>query len=98
MTFNEFKGRVSNVGLVLCLLFLALFAADYFVMRYRFAVHGVNSVTTHITTYDAALMKDSKYAVFSDQPLTQTCVRSIFPWLGLDPCWYARRHEVKILN
>ena len=98
MTYDEFKRRVSNVALAFCVLFVAIFAGDYLVMRCRFAAHGVDSVTAHITTYDAALLKDSKYAVFSDQPQTETCVRSIFPWLGLNPCWYARRHEVKILN
>jgi hypothetical protein len=98
MTYHEFKRRVSNVALALCILFVVVFAADYIVMRYRFAARGVESVTAHYITYDAALLKDSKYAVFSDQPQMQTCVRSIFPWLGLTPCWYAHRHSVQILN
>lgn len=67
-------------------------------MRYRFAAHGVNAVTAKVVTFDAALLKDSKYSVFSDQPLTETCVRSIFPWLGLNPCWYVRQHSVRVLN
>jgi hypothetical protein len=98
MTYDEFKRRASNVALGLCILFVLVFAGDYIVMRYRFAAHGVESVTAHFVTYDAALMKDSKYAVFSDQPQTQTCVRSLFPWLGLTPCWYGRGHTVQILN
>jgi hypothetical protein len=98
MTFPEFRRLLSNIALALCVLFVALFAGDSLVLRYRFAAHGVSSVTARVTTFDAALMKDSKYSVFGDQPQTETCVRSIFPWLGLDPCWYVRRHDVKILN
>jgi hypothetical protein len=98
MTYDEFKRRVSHVAMALCILFVMVFAADYLTMRCRFALHGVDSVTAHVTTYDAALMKNSKYAVFSDQPQTETCVRSIFPWLRLNPCWYTRRHSVQILN
>ena len=98
MTYNEFKRRVSNVALGFCVVFVTIFAGDYLAMRYRFAAHGVDAVTGRVITYDAALMKDSKYAVFGDQPQTETCVRSIFPWLGLAPCWYARRHQVRILN
>jgi hypothetical protein len=98
MTFEEFRRRLSNAALVLCVSFVALFAVDYAVLRYRFAAHGVDAVTAKLVTYDAAMLKDSKYAVFGDQPQTQTCVRAIFPWLGLEPCWYARRHSVTILN
>jgi len=98
MTYDAFRGLLSNLVLGLCVLFVVLFAGDYLALRYRFARHGVNSVTTKLVTYDAALLKDNKYRVFSDQPQTQTCARSIFPWLGLDPCWYVRRHSVKILN
>ena len=89
---------LSNAALTLCVLFVAVFAGDYLAMRYRFARHGVNAVTARVVTYDAALLKDNKYAVFGDQPQTQTCVRSIFPWLGLNPCWYVRRRSVNILN
>jgi hypothetical protein len=98
MNYHEFKRRVLNVLLALCILFVAVFAGDYLVMRYRFAAHGVDSVTAHVTVYDAALLKNSKYVVFGDQPQIETCVRSIFPWLGLNPCWYARRQSVQILN
>jgi hypothetical protein len=98
MTFPQFRRLLSRLALALCILFLALFAGDYLALRYRFATGGIDRVTAQVTTFDAAMMKDSKYSVFGDQPETTTCVRSIFPWLGLDPCWYVRRHDVKILN
>jgi hypothetical protein len=98
MTFEAFRRWLSNAALAVCILFLALFAGDYAVLRYRFAAHGLDAVTARLTTFDAAMLKDSKFSVFYDQPQTQTCVRAIFPWLGLEPCWYARRHSMKILN
>jgi hypothetical protein len=98
MTFEEFRRRLSKSALVLCLSFVALFAGDYAVMRYRFAAHGVDAVTAKAVTYDAAMLRDSKFSVYYDQPHRETCVRAIFPWLGLEPCWYARHHSVRILN
>jgi hypothetical protein len=98
MTFDTFRRRLASAVLVLCILLVLFFAGDYVVMRFRFAVHGVDAVTARLVTYDAAMLKDNKYSVFFDQPQTQTCVKSIFPWLGLEPCWYARRHNVRILN
>ena len=29
---------------------------------------------------------------------TKTCVHSLFPQLGLQPCWYAERHTRKQIN
>ena len=98
MTFVAFRQLLANAALALCVLFVAVFAGDYLLLRYRFATRGVDAVTAKMVTYDAALLKDNKYSVFSDQPQTETCVKSIFPWLGLNPCWYVRRHSVKILN
>jgi hypothetical protein len=98
MTFEEFRRRLSNAALTLCVSFVALFAGDYVLLRYRFAAHGIGAVTAKLVTYDAAMRKDSKFSVYYDQPQTETCVRAIFPWLGLEPCWYARRHSVRILN
>jgi hypothetical protein len=98
MTLEEFRRRLSNATLILCVSFVALFAGDYAVLRYRFAARGVDAATAKLVAYDAARLKDSKFSVFYDQPRTQTCVKAIFPWLGLEPCWYARRHSVRILN
>jgi hypothetical protein len=98
MTLETFLRRLSNAGLFLAVLFIAVFAADYLVFRIRVAAHGVDSVSAKITTYDAALLKDNKLNVYFDQPQIQICVRSIFPWYGYDPCWYLQRHTVKVVN
>jgi hypothetical protein len=98
MTRETFFRSLSNAGLLLCASFIALFLGDYLVLHIRIAAQGVEGVTQKVTTFQAALLKDNKFNVYFDQPQIQTCVRSIFPWLDDAPCWYLRRHTVKILN
>jgi|SRR5277367_357752 len=86
------------VALVALSLFIALYVGDYLLLRARIAVHGADSATSTVTIYYAALLKNGKFSVFYDQPQSQTCVRSIFPWLGDQPCWYLSRHAIKIVN
>ncbi len=59
---------------------------------------GADAATSTVTTFYAATPKDVKVNVFYDQPETRTCVRSIFPWLGYQPCWYLSRHAIKTVN
>ena len=77
-------------------LFIALYAGDYLVLRYRIAAHGVEAASANVPTYSAAPLKNGRLDVYYDQPQMQTCVRSIFPWLGYQPCWYLRRHTINL--
>jgi hypothetical protein len=79
-------------------LFIALYAGDYLLLRSRIAMRGANAATSTVTIFYAATLKDGNVNVFYDQPETQTCVRSIFPWLGYQPCWYLRRHAIKVVS
>ncbi|MGC1278979.1 MAG: hypothetical protein WA893_12310 [Xanthobacteraceae bacterium] len=82
--------------IALCSLFVALYAGDYLVLRYRIAAHGADAATSTVPTFYAAPLKGGKFDVYYDSPQTQTCVRSIFPWLGYEPCWYVRRHTISL--
>jgi hypothetical protein len=84
--------------IALCTLFVALYAGDYAVLRYRIARGGPNSVLSTVTILYAAPIRGDKLSVFTDQPEKQTCVRSIFPQLTYTPCWYARRHTFRVVN
>ncbi len=91
--------RNAPIAAVIALsLFIALYAGDYLLLHARIAIHGADSATSTVTIYYAALLKNGKFSVFFDQPETQTCVRSIFPWLGYQPCWYLSRHAIKTVN
>jgi hypothetical protein len=91
--------RNAPIAAVIALsLFIALYVGDYLLLHARIAARGVDSATSTVTIYYAALLKNGKFSVFYDQPETQTCVRSIFPWLGYQPCWYLSRHAIKTVN
>jgi hypothetical protein len=76
-------------------LFVVVYASDYALLRYRMGKQsGADGLGT-VTSYYGTALKDGKMEIFTDQPLTETCVRSLFPHSGLRPCWYASRNNVK---
>lgn len=90
---------MSRRALLIAVVALCLFyVCDYGVLRYRMARGGSDAALGTVTVLYGAPLKDGKVRVFSDQPETDTCVRSIFPHLGYAPCWYARSHAIKIAN
>jgi hypothetical protein len=90
------RNALMVAAIALCSLFIALYAGDYLVLRYRIAAHGADAVTSTVPTFYAAPLKNGRLDVYYDQPQSQTCVRSIFPWLGYEPCWYVKRHTISL--
>jgi hypothetical protein len=78
--------------------FLICYGTDYLVFRYRVAAYGFDGATSTVTIFDAAPLKNGRVSVFYDQPQKRTCVRSIFPWWGYDPCWYLRRNTIQVAH
>jgi hypothetical protein len=96
-TLRSVLARISVVALItLGSVFVALYAGDYLVLRYRIAVHGPDAATAGVPTFYAAPLKNGRMSVYYDEPQMQTCVRSIFPWLGYEPCWYVKRHTINM--
>jgi len=96
-TLRAILGKISVVALIaLGSVLVALYAGDYLVLHYRMAVHGPNAATSGVPTYYAAPLNNGRLSVYYDQPQMQTCVRSIFPWLGYEPCWYVKRHTINM--
>jgi hypothetical protein len=46
-----------------------------------------------VRTLYAVPRKDGKAELDFGDPETQTCVHSLFPHLGYDPCWYTKRQN-----
>jgi hypothetical protein len=92
------RNALMAAAIALCTLFIALYAGDYAVLRYRIARGGPNSVLSTVTILYAAPIRGDKLSVFTDQPEQQTCVRSIFPQLTYTPCWYLRRHAFRVVG
>ena len=51
-----------------------------------------------VQRYYAVKQKDGKTEFLFDNPAKETCVNSIFPHRGHDPCWYLRRHSRQQVN
>jgi hypothetical protein len=84
--------------LILLVALCVLYTGDYAVLRIRMVRGGAGAVTQSVTVIYGAALKDGRINLFTDQPQSETCVRSIFPHLGYDPCWYAQRHPVKVIS
>ena len=69
-----------------------VYAADYAWVRIPIpksrALYGAVTVRPY---YDVTLKSGKSDFYFLD-PKQQTCVNSLFPHLGYDPCWYLRKH------
>jgi hypothetical protein len=80
------------------LLLAVLYAADYASVRLRIPP-GRNpfAVVTVQRSY-SVMKKDGKPDFYFDPPQNQTCVRSLFPHLGYEPCWYLRKHPNQQIN
>jgi hypothetical protein len=72
------------------------FCADWVVLLVKISQHGnaLGSVTIHRLMTSG--LKNGKTDIYPLDPLTQTCVHSIFPHQGYTPCWYLERHTEQI--
>ncbi|HEY3929574.1 MAG TPA: hypothetical protein VGL89_14460 [Candidatus Koribacter sp.] len=80
------------------LLAAALFyAADYAWLRVRVGRNAAFD-TVQVEIVDQIPQKGNKAEYVPQEPQMQTCVRSILPHLGDQPCWYLRRHSSQQVN
>lgn len=77
---------------VLLLALAVLYLADYAVLRYRVASNRepCDQVTVHV--YYAVGQKNGKTELDFLTPQQVTCVRSLFPHMGMSACWWLRRN------
>jgi hypothetical protein len=94
-------GKYVRRMLVSAIVLLAiLFAGDYASVRLRAAYPRFGSAydSVRIVRLLAIPLKNGRteYQLDALQPnVTVTCVRSLFPHLGYEPCWYVRRNSHK---
>lgn len=85
------------VGVLLLLLGL-VYAGDYLSVRYRIPGNREQFGTVTVDSYYAIQEKNNKTELVPNQPEAQTCVRSLFPHFGYNPCWYVSRHTDKRID
>ena len=85
--------RAFMVGLASALGLTALaYAIDFAVFRYRVSTNRQPYGQITVTSYDAVPQKSGKTQFIFHPPEAQTCVNSLFPREGYEPCWYLQRH------
>jgi hypothetical protein len=70
---------------------VALYAGDFFSLRFGWPARAMFGSVT-VQTYYAVKLKSGKteYDYAGDHNVS--CANSLFPQLGVAPCWYASRH------
>jgi len=83
--------RLILIVVVLCAVF---YAADFVSLRVRIPRRdALGSVTVH--TYYAVKLKNGRTEYDDGGDQVVSCSNSLFPQMGVGPCWYARRHPEK---
>jgi hypothetical protein len=80
------------VVLFLTALMVVTFVGDYALLRYRIAAQRNPFGAVTVRPYYAVRLKSGKTEFIFQNPRPETCVNSLFPHLGMAPCWDARRH------
>ncbi len=77
---------------------LLLYLGDYISIVYRIPNGREQFGSVEVQKLLAVPQKDHKTEYIADPPQAQQCVHSLFPLLGLTPCWYESRHATQQIN
>lgn len=94
MTNRDFIVRwVQRTLLGALLLLVLIYAGDFLLLRFRIATNRGPFGTVTVRPYYAVPQKNHKTEFLFDDPQDETCVHSLFPHLGDEPCWYLSTHK-----
>jgi hypothetical protein len=79
-------------------LLVLLYLGDHISIVYRIPNGRQQFGSVEVQTLLAVPQKDHKNQYIADPPQPQQCVHSLFPQLGLTPCWYMSRHATQQVN
>jgi hypothetical protein len=85
---------LKRIAIVVVALLIIWYIGDFISLKIR----RVPLSTVQISTLYAVAQKDGKTEYEAGDPETQTCVNSMFPHMGYNPCWYVKRHKTKQVN
>ena len=83
--------RILIIVLIVC---VVLYAGDFVSLHLRIPRREMQGTVT-VHTYYAVKLKNGKteYDYYGDNNVN--CSNSLFPQLGLKPCWYESRHTTE---
>ena len=83
---------LKRVALITVGLLALLYLGDYASVRIPVPPGRAAYSTVTVRPYYAVKLKSGKSDLYFLDPQEQTCVNSLFPHLGFQPCWYIRKH------
>ncbi|PYX48113.1 MAG: hypothetical protein DMG83_02400 [Acidobacteria bacterium] len=89
------KLRILTIAFVLLAI---VYLCDDLAVRYRIPRSREPLGTVTIQRYDAISEKNNKTEFDFESPITVTCVHSLFPHMGYQPCWYLSRDSEQRIN
>jgi hypothetical protein len=93
------KRRVVQIVGGLAALLLLVYIADFAWLQVRASRNQSSAYdSVQVEVVEQIPQKGNKAEYVPEDPRTQTCVRSIFPHTGDQPCWYLRRHAQQQIN
>ena len=85
--------KLQRIILSVLIAAFLLYGADYAILKAR----GASGYATVNITLGTP-MKDGRVQIFTGANQTQTCVRSLFPHFGYQPCWYVRQNAAQLVE
>jgi hypothetical protein len=92
------KPVLTRSLLIATALALVLYLGDYISIKYRIPGGREQFGSVEVEKLLAVPQKNHKIEYIADPPEAQQCVYSLFPQLGLAPCWYLARHARQQVN
>jgi hypothetical protein len=86
---------VKRAVLIVLAALVVVYAFDYALLHHKMANPDQTVAYGTITSFYGTATKGGKMEIFTDQPLTETCVHSLFPHSGYRACWYVSKGGVK---
>jgi hypothetical protein len=83
---------IKRIALILAGLLALVYAGDYASVRIPIPKGRAPISTVTVRPYLDVGLKNGKSDFYFLEPQKQTCVNSLFPHLGYNPCWYVRKH------
>jgi hypothetical protein len=86
-----------RLAVILPLALAAIYAGDYLSARYRIPNNRQTLGTVQVRTSYAVKLKNGRVDYELGDTYNQACLRSLFPHLGYETCWYLRRHSDNVI-
>jgi hypothetical protein len=83
---------LQRIGLILAALLAIIYGGDYAVVRIPIPKGRAATSTVIVRPYLDVGLKSGKSDFYFLDSQKQTCVNSLFPHMGYNPCWYVRKH------